>query len=309
MKTVESKFSTQSIIEAVEQIQKRIEEQNYPSNQELIEICAGQNIKLIDIKSEPHLIHEILETAVNQHLSQTFFADSIKKENRFEILTKLENLTKNLPTQSWRGEEQLNYQQFSTPPPVAFVMAQLLKPENKITALEPSAGTGSLALWLKIANCRTFVNEISRRRRELLEIQNFAPTVVNAEFLDDLLPDEIKPDLILMNPPFSKSSGRVKNSNSIFGFRHVKSALARINKNGRLVALLGSDALTKTDKGRKFLSEIGAEYDLKAVLTLPLNAFYKYGTSYFNLYRLYRKVRHREEEQKPNQAEKDYIKS
>ena len=100
MKTVESKFSTQSIIEAVEQIQKRIEEQNYPSNQELIEICAGQNIKLIDIKSEPHLIHEILETAVNQHLSQTFFADSIKKENRFEILTKLENLTKNLPTQS-----------------------------------------------------------------------------------------------------------------------------------------------------------------------------------------------------------------
>ncbi len=235
---------------------------------------------LIDGKIEPHLIHEILETAVNRHLSQTFNIESIKKENKFEILAELENLTKNLPTQSWRGEEQVSYQQFSTPPGAAFVMAQILKPDKGTTALEPSAGTGCLALWLKIAGCRTFVNEISERRRRLLEIQNFAPMAVNAEFLNDLLPDEIKPDFILMNPSFSTSCGRVKNADSGFGFRHVKSALARLNKNGRLVALLGSDALLKTDKGRKFLSEIGTEYDLKAVFNLPQNAFYKYGTSF-----------------------------
>ncbi len=279
MKNIEPKFSNQSVVEAVKKIQSNIATGRYPSNKELIEICAGLNINVIDDKCEAHLIHEILETAINCHLLQTFNTGLTKKENKFKILAELENLTKNLPTQSWRGEEQLIYQQFSTPPPVAFVMAQLLKPKKENIALEPSAGTGCLALWLKIAGCQTLVNEISERRRLLLEIQNFAPTAVNAEFLDDLLPDEIEPDLILMNPPFSASCGKIKNADSNFGFRHVKSALARLNKNGRLIALLGSDALVKTDKGRKFLGEIGTEYDLKAVFTLPQNSFYKYGTN------------------------------
>ncbi len=279
MKSTETKFSKQSIIEAVEKIQSLISAGNYPSNKDLIKICAGQNINLIDGGSEPHLIHEILETAVNCHLFQTFNTETTKNENNFEILAELKYLTKSLPTQSWRGEDQLIYQQFSTPPPVAFVMAKLLKTEKENIALEPSAGTGCLALWLNNAGCQTFVNEISERRRLLLEIQNYTPTAVNAEFLDDLLTDEIKPDLILMNPPFSASCRKIRKTDSDFGFRHVKSALARLNKNGRLVALLGSDALLKTDKGRNFLGEIGTEYDLKAVFTLPQSAFYKYGTS------------------------------
>ncbi len=53
-----------------------------------------------------------------------------------------------------------------------------------------------------------------------------------------------------------------------------------MKKGGRLVALLGSDTVTKTDKGRIFLKEIAAEYDLKAVISLPVNAYYKYGTNF-----------------------------
>ncbi len=82
-----------------------------------------------------------------------------------------------------------------------------------------------------------------------------------------------------MNPPFSSSGGRAKNNDSNFGFRHVKAALARLKNGGRLVALLGSDTLTKTDIGRGFLSELATEYELKAVINLPKNAFYKYGTT------------------------------
>ena len=230
MKSVQPRFSKVSIAEAVVEIQSLIATGNNPSNKDLIKICAAQNINVIDGKSEPHLLHEILETAVNCQRMQAFNTGLAGKENKYEILSELENLTKNLPTQSWRGEDQLIYQQFSTPPPVAFVMAQLLEPQTEKIALEPSAGTGCLALWLKIAGCRTFVNEISERRRLLLEIQNFAPSAVNAEFLDELLPGEIKPDSILMNPPFSAGYGKIKNTDSGFGFRHVKSALARLNK-------------------------------------------------------------------------------
>lgn len=280
MNSDQTKFSKQQLLLAVEKIQTQIEKGEFPNNKKLIEICAEQNINLIENLSEPHLIHEILETAVNRHLLNTYNAESMNSEKKFEILAELEDLTKNLPPQSWRGQDQITYQQFSTPPPLGFVMAQMLKPQKGMTALEPSAGTGCLALWLKIAGCTIFVNEISERRRELLEMLDFAPTRADAEFLDELLPDDIKPDLILMNPPFSASGGRVKNADSNFGFRHVKSALTRLNENGRLVALLGSDALLKSGKGCKFLDEIRTEYSLKAVFTLPKTAFYKYGTNF-----------------------------
>lgn len=114
----------------------------------------------------------------------------------------------------------------------------MLRPESGKLALEPSAGTGSLAVWLRRAGCPTEVNEISARRKLLLELQNFDPYSVNAEFLDDLLPAQIKPDFILMNPPFSAKCGRAGARDSTFGFRHVETALHRLQPGGRLVARL-----------------------------------------------------------------------
>ena len=72
----------------------------------------------------------------------------------------------------------------------------------------------------------------------------------------------------------------MQKKDSNFGFRQVKSALARLKEGGGLVALPGADTITKTIKGRIFLSEISANYDLKATITLPENAFYKYGTNF-----------------------------
>ena len=273
-------ISNQAITKVVEKVRFNIANKKFPNNRKIIEICAAENINLVSAENDPHFIHEILETAVNQHLERKFKINPVKQENSYSVLAELENLTKNLPPQSWRGREMTIYQQFSTPPPIAFVMAQMLKPEEGKTALEPSAGTGSLAIWLRIAECLTFVNEISERRSRLLEIQNYQPTKVNAEFLDDLLLEEIKPDFVLMNPPFSASGGRVKTGDSNFGFRHIKSALARLKTGGRLVALLGNDSVTKSDKGPRFLSEIAADYDLRAVITLPKSAYYKYGTNF-----------------------------
>ncbi len=273
-------FEKEQIVNAVGKIVYKLSQKEKISNRELLAICRKQGIESIAGDNDSHLAHEILEVAVNKHISKEYDRKSVITQNEaFRILAKLACLEKQIPTQSWRSGEQQNLQQFSTPPSIAFLMAKILNPCEKDWILEPSAGTGSLAVWLRIFGCRTHVNELSQRRRALLELQGYVPTGFNAEFLDDLLPNEVKPDGMLMNPPFSSSIGRTKNNDSNYGFRHVRSALTRLKTGGKLVALLGTDSATKTDKARKFRNEIVAHYDLRAIIHLPKNAFYKYGTS------------------------------
>ncbi|MDQ3749829.1 MAG: SAM-dependent methyltransferase [Acidobacteriota bacterium] len=265
---------------AVKTIAEIIESLEPLTNKKLIEICRANGIELIGSQNEAHLIHELLETGVNLSIVKSFSqANLLEKTRESQTLDCLSKLLENCPPQSWRGEEQLRLQQFSTPPTIAYLMAKILKPLPAELVLEPSAGTGSLAAWLKVAGCRIHVNELSEMRRVLLELQGYTPTGFDAEFLDDLLPEKIEPDAVLMNPPFSSSGGRTKTNDSNFGFGHVRSALLRLKTGGRLVALMGTESATKTEKGRKFWREIAAEYDLRAIIHLPKNAFYKYGTS------------------------------
>lgn len=280
MKNTESNPQTERIRAAIETVKSRLSKGDFPDNKQLARICRDFGISLIDSDADPHLLHEILEVGVNLHLSEAEWLKPLEAKNKYEILARLEDLTRKLPPQSWRGREQVDLQQFSTPPALAYLLAQLLRPKRGKLALEPSAGTGSLTVWLKNAGCLTLVNEISKRRKLLLELQNFDSFAVNAEFLDDLLPAEIKPDYILMNPPFSAKLGRTGARDSNFGFRHVESVLLRLQPGGRLVALLGADACLKTDKGKKFWHRINREYRIHAFLLVPQNAFYKYGTTF-----------------------------
>lgn len=264
----------------VKKIVNLLEKAETFTNKDLIEICRNNGVELIGTQNEAHFIHEILETAVNLKIVRLFNrASLLEKGSEEQTLTRLEQLLKNLPPQSWRGEEQIRLQQFSTPPTIAFLLAKILNPSPDNLILEPSAGTGALASWLRVAGCSIHVNELSETRRMLLELQGYVPTGCDAEFIDDLLPDEIKPDGVLMNPPFSSSAGRTKTNDSNYGFRHVRSALSRLKPGGRLVALLGTESATKTDKARFFWNEIAREFDLRAIIHLPKNAFYKYGTS------------------------------
>lgn len=133
---------------------------------------------------------------------------------------------------------------------------------------------------MKITGCRVEVNEISARRQQLLEFQEYNPHSHNAEFLNDLLDPKIKPDFIVINPPFSASGGRTKKRDTNFGFRYVESALLRLNDGGRLVCLLGADSCLKTDKGKSFWNRAGQEYKVYCFLVVPQKAFYKHGTTF-----------------------------
>lgn len=278
MKNTVTESQTERVKGAVEILKSRLSDDNFPNNKQLLEICGKSGIDLMDSSGGPHLIHEILETALNLFLEEAKWLNPQNTTKHDETLSRLEDITKKLPPQSWRDNEQIKFQQFSTPPALAFVLANLLRPQAGAFALEPSAGTGSLAVWLKKWDCSTVVNEISARRRSLLELQNYQPHAVNAEFLDDLLPAEVNPDYILMNPPFSAGNGQRRDSN--YGFRHTEAALRRLNPGGRLVALLGAKTCLDTGKGRKFWHQLGREYQIHAFLIVPPNVYYKYGTTF-----------------------------
>lgn len=250
------------------------------SNYELLKICNREGLGNFTNEQDNHLAHELVEAAVNIHITQTYQMNLLKGNERdSKVLAELEDLEKKMPTQSWRSREQIQLQQFSTPPSIGFLMTKILNPSRTELIMEPSAGTGSLAVWLNASGCNIHLNELSERRRTLLELQSYKPTSFDAEFIADLLPDEILPDGVLMNPPFSSSGGRTKNNDSAFGFRHFRSALSRLKAGGRLVALVGTESGTKSGKARSFLSEIAGENNLRAIIHLPKNAFCKYGTS------------------------------
>ena len=234
---------------AIKKIADNLSKRKKLSNFDLLDICKENGIGGIAGKNDTHFAHEIMEVAVNIFISQECFRKfRLEKNESSEILNEIIALENQIPVEGWRSEGQQKFQQFSTPPTIAFLMAKILNPIETDLILEPSAGTGSLAAWLKIVGCKIHLNELSERRRALLKLQGYQPTAYNAEFLDDLLPEEILPEGVLMNPPFSSSGGRAKNNDSNFGFRHVKAALARLKNGGRLVALLGSGTLTKPIK-------------------------------------------------------------
>src|SRR5438067_9775772 len=76
----------------------------------------------------------------------------------------LRPLMKRLPRQTDRTLEQSELQQFSTPPTLAYFAARLLNPKPSDIVLEPSAGTGSLAIWPRSIGARVICNETSTRR-------------------------------------------------------------------------------------------------------------------------------------------------
>lgn len=156
------------------------------------------------------------------------------------------------PSQTRRSEDQVAFQQFSTPLDFGFVASVALDARPGDVVIEPSAGTGLLAVFAELAGARVHLNELDEARASLLD-QVFRDTPVtrfNAEQLNDRLDRNIRPDLVLMNPPFSVSpniTGRTAGAD----FRHISAALSRLAVGGRLVAITGA-GLSPEDHPARF---------------------------------------------------------
>ena len=146
-----------------------------------------------------------------------------------------------LPTHTRRSQESQTLQQFSTPVTfgLAACTAAAITPADRV--LEPSAGTGLLAILAELAGGSLVLNELAEARAALLD--HLFPSVNVARFdaaqIDDHLGAGIAPSVVLMNPPFS-AMANVDRRMVDAAFRHVASALARLCDSGRLVAITGS---------------------------------------------------------------------
>ena len=118
------------------------------------------------------------------------------------------DLLDRLPTQTVRSEDQIEWQQFSTPVDLAAVAVLLANVQTGDVILEPSAGNGLL-----VAHCRDFsalqLNEYAPARRARLAdvFPDAVVTVHDGATINSTLADAPRPNLILMNPPFSRSVG------------------------------------------------------------------------------------------------------
>jgi len=263
------------INEIIEKIDKRKENIN---NRELLKIC--ENFDIFSNETNPHLCHEIAETALNLLINVKYAQGLLAEKNPMLMVRDfLKPLTLRLPTQTWRSQEQIKFQQFSTPPTIAYLLAYLLSLNGREDVLEPSAGTGNLAVWTSDNGIKTHTNEIDSRRRFLLEQIGFAPTSFNAEFINDFLPHEYAPDCVVMNPPFSSSGGRTKNNSSKFGFRHVESALERLKKGGKFGIILGEAGGLDSKTGSDFWRKHSDRIEVRSVIKINGLEYARYGTT------------------------------
>ncbi|RUW80077.1 methylase, partial [Mesorhizobium sp. M8A.F.Ca.ET.059.01.1.1] len=134
------------------------------------------------------------------------------------------------------------FQQFSTPITLGLVAATAaaITPADRV--LEPSAGTGLLAILAEIAGASLVLNELAETRAALLSC--LFPAVLASRFdaaqIDDHLDPGAVPSVVLMNPPFSVMAN-VEGRMADAAWRHVVSAMARLAPGGRLVTITGAN--------------------------------------------------------------------
>ena len=150
-----------------------------------------------------------------------------------------------LPPRHVRSEAQVELQQFSTPPMLAWLMAKAAAVSSQDTLLEPSAGNGALALWGYLQNASLLLNEIDPARRDGLAhvFPTATITAHDGELIADLLRGPV-PSAVLMNPPFAHSLERGKDDET--AMRHLRGAIRAAANRARIVAIMpeGFDAST-----------------------------------------------------------------
>ncbi|MBS3024443.1 strawberry notch family protein [Acidiphilium multivorum] len=156
------------------------------------------------------------------------------------MLGMLARLAALAPTHTRRSEESVALQQFSTPIALGFAASLAAAITSGDLVLEPSAGTGLLAVFAALAGGSLALNEFAETRAELLgHLFPGAPVSRHdAAQIHDYLKPAIAPSVVLMNPPFSVAA-HVEGRMADAAFRHVGSALAQLVPGGRLVAITG----------------------------------------------------------------------
>ncbi len=190
-------------------------------------------------------------------------------------LAMLERISALLPSHTRRSEESDQFQQFSTPLGLGFLasLAARIIPDDLV--LEPSAGTGLLAIHAESAGASLALNELAETRQGMLAALFPAAPVsrFNAEQIDDFLDAGVAPTVVLMNPPFS-ASPHIDRTMADATLRHIRSAFRRLRPSGRLVAITAA----RTDAEMLTL-QLQTEAVLRFTATIGGRLYARHGTS------------------------------
>ena len=162
---------------------------------------------------------------------------------------------------------------FATPDKLASTIVARLDIQPGATVLEPSAGTGSLAVAAFQAGGDVICVEIDQGRVDILKALGFR--TVHTDFLfDATLLDTIGLfDHVVMNPPFAVPGDPRAD------ISHVLHAIKFLKPGGSLVAIMGAGILFREDERTKyFLSQVIDKYH-GSVEPLPDGSFAEYGTN------------------------------
>lgn len=213
-----------------------------------------------------------------------------------------------MPTHTKRSEESQAYQQFSTPAPLAALVGAAAAITADDAVLEPSAGTGLLAVFVKARGASLILNEYADIRARILRhvFPQTAVTQFDAANIHDYLPADAVPTVVVMNPPFSASPlmrGPVAGTD----LTHLRSALQRLAPGGRLVAITGFNLHPHNP-------DVTAAFDaLDGLATLRYSAgiaghhFRKHGTTIATRISVYDKAPGRWQEARLHSAEMDSL--
>ena len=197
------------------------------------------------------------------------------------LLPILAKVTGLLPTHTRRSEEMKRYQQFSTPLPMGLAALAAAQITPRDLVLEPSAGTGLLAILAEIAGGGLVLNELADTRADLLRLlfPGRPVTRFDAAQIDDHLDAGLRPSVILMNPPFS-AVANVEGRTTEATARHLRSALARLVPGGRLVAITGAGFAPDAYAWSETFSRLAETAHLVFTGAVSGAAFAKHGTSF-----------------------------
>ena len=195
-------------------------------------------------------------------------------------LAMIERLSALLPSHTRRSEESEQFQQFSTPLGLGFLMSLAAQLTPGQLVLEPSAGTGLLAIHAEIAGAALALNELAETRYAMLAaLFPQAPvTRFNGEQIDDYLDAAIRPATVLMNPPFSASPG-IERTMRDATVRHIRSALRRLQDGGRLVVLTAAAHDPASAEIKSLYADLSERVHFAFTATADGRIYARHGTS------------------------------
>ncbi|HUC73282.1 MAG TPA: class I SAM-dependent methyltransferase, partial [Stellaceae bacterium] len=225
--------------------------------------------------------YEALEAAQVMFLRKFGAAMRARAGSAAAMLEMLTRLAERLPTQTRRSEESEHFQQFSTPIALGFVAAEAAALTSADLVLEPSAGTGLLAIFAELAKAPMALNDIADTRAGLLArlFRGIEVGRHDAEQIHDRLDPTIRPSVVLMNPPFS-ASPNIGVRFAEAAIRHVRSAFARLADSGRLVAITGHNLAPDNPVSRDSFIELQRKGRVVFTAGISGQAYVRHGTNF-----------------------------